>query len=480
MNLWDRKLGLLLITALTFFACEEEIGQLNLTPENNLGIFFAEQSVSDDIEQLWVGSAPSSFQGRLFAGHYVDPNFGNIDATGYCDISIGEVRTDPKLITTAEYIDLEINLRIREATGTFTAIDVQQFDIFQLAEPINEEEQLTSSSVLNLGNKVGEAEFILYPDSINLEIPEGVSADERVLYDASGIYIYKINLNLSEEFKQEFFEAFISSTVDAVEVLSIDSSGAVNDTTFTINSSTRATLLDQKLKGLAIVPNQANTAIIGFDLLDPNTNIGLDYTVENVLGSRVDERGLFILNSLKSFTNFTPNEDNPWNGGAFDGLSEINQLFPSGDDQVYFQAGTNMFFSVDVSEFRDLRDSIPNIIIQRAVLSIENLINPQARIENPTSLSFLMTNEQELSEGILSNNAEGTLLSDLPNLVTFNSTTETYTVEIPLYLQGIVDDQNPYDKIIVGLNTLARDISIRSFVVDKQDIKIQYYYSITN
>ncbi|QSE98607.1 hypothetical protein [Fulvivirga lutea] len=480
MNLWDKKLGLFLIAALTFFACDEEVGQLNITPENNLGIFFAEQSVADDIEQLWVGSSPSSFQGRLFAGHYVDPNFGNIDATGYCDISIGSVRTDPFLISSAEYVDLALNLRIREATGTYTSIDIQKFELFQLAEPINDEEALTSSTVLDLGEKIGDIEFALYPDSINLEIPENVSEEDRLLYDANGIYIYTINFSLSEEFKQEFFDAFITSTVDAVEVLSIDSSGAVNDTTFTINSTTRANLLDQKLKGLAIVPSQENTAVIGFDLLDPNTNFDLDYTVENVLGSRIDENGIFVLNSLKSFTNFSPNEDNPWSGGIFDGVSETGELFPSNDDQVYFQAGTNMYFSVDVSEFRDLRDSIPNIIIQRAVLSIENLINPQARIDNPTSLSFLMTNDEELSEGILSNNADGTLLSDLPNLINFNSDSEAYNVEIPLYLQGIVDNENPYDKIIVGLNTLARDLSVRSFVVKKEDIKIKYYYSVTN
>ena len=79
MNLRARLTGLIFLSALTFFSCEEDITTVGLPPENNLGIFFADIPLGDKTDQIWVDNVSTRGQGVIMAGSYQDPNFGVIE-----------------------------------------------------------------------------------------------------------------------------------------------------------------------------------------------------------------------------------------------------------------------------------------------------------------------------------------------------------------------------------------------------------------
>ncbi len=467
MNLLDSRIRLLVLVAFTFFACEEEVGELNLNPENNLGIFFAESSLENNIKQVWAGSAPSSFSGLILTGSYNDSIFGITKARAYCDISVGLASFDLTTISTAELRDLELSLRITDAVGNFDSQDLQKFTLYKLADVIEDEENLTTSSTIALGEKVGEIEFNLFADSIGLEL-EGIVDTSR--YDANGFYNYLTTFELTDSYKDEFIDAFINSVetgvADANDMDDIDSLGY---------------FLDQNLKGLAIIPDENNTAIITYNINDvENYSFQLDYTIENNESNRVDQEASFILNSLKSFNNITPNEDEPWNDGVFQGVVNLNEPFVTNTEYVYLETGTNMLFTIDISGFNTLKDSIPNAIIQRAVLSLKNVPEENSTTNLPFNLSALMSTQSDISDGILSNLTDNSVLNDLPSSFEYNEDDETYQVEIPLYLQGIADGTIPYDQLVFDINSTLRDAQLNNFFVQKKDITIRFYYSISN
>ncbi len=463
MNLLDKKLGLLIVVALTFFACEDEVGSLTLNPESNLGIFFVETPLTDNIGQFWAGSAPSSFAGIVQAGSYEDPSFGIVASTAYCDLSIGQATYDTLTINTATLTSLEFYMRIIGASGNFTETDEQVFDLYQLENIIDVNSSYNSGLDLPLANKIGEAKFNLYADSINLTYTGSDTPGDK--YDQSRNYIYTINFELTRDFETHFISSLKSAVLNGVAKNS-DDIDSVNY------------YLDELLKGFAIVPASSNSAIIQFNLNDGNTALRAEYDIRDGQGQSVDQQGTFILNGLKSFSNISPNENNSWVNSDFDDLAIVGTPFNTDNDFAYFQAGSNMFISIDLSDFRQMKDTLSSIIFQKAEIIIEDLESTNSKIRTPSSISFFITSLDSLANGSLSNAVENSVLSDLPVNSSFNTDTEQYQAELSLHLQAIVDNQTKFDQIILGINTPSRDLSVSRFVVKKNNIKLRYYYSI--
>ncbi|MTI37994.1 hypothetical protein, partial [Fulvivirga lutimaris] len=262
MNLWDKKLGLFLI-ALTFFGCEEEIGNISLTPENNLGIFFAETSLTDNIGQVWAGAAPSSFSGRVMAGQYTDPIFGDITAKAFCDVSIAQANYDRVSIATSELKSLTMKVRIVDAVGTYSSSDIQNLELYELVNPIDNLENTTSAKTMEFGELIGGAKIELYSDSVNYVYEGSDTPGSR--YDANKVYIYEAKFDILGRYKAEFLQSFEEAVIRGAAIDDED----IDSVSY---------FLDQYIKGFAIVGKDDNNAVITFNLNDANTVMNLEYT----------------------------------------------------------------------------------------------------------------------------------------------------------------------------------------------------------
>ncbi|HNP17883.1 MAG TPA: hypothetical protein PKL31_05570 [Fulvivirga sp.] len=474
MNLLDKKLGLLLIVALTLFACEEELSTINLGPENNLGIFFGEISLADNVSQVWAGSATSSYKGQLLAGYYQDPVFGDVRATAYGDISVANSALDSTAIASANFISLSLNLRINDASGTYNTNDSQTLELYRLSSPIDGDLNSNSSKDLPLAEKIGEAQFKLHKDSIEYVLPnDPKNPQTSSFYDGNRRYIYKTKFTLTPEFKSLFFNTFKNAVI--------------NDSLKNFNY-----YLDQNLKGLAIVAKDQNNAVIAYNVVDTASIIKLKYSKINNSGVRDTTSARFNLNSLKSYSKIEPNEDTPWSNSVFNGITEINSPFKTNDGNAYLQSGTNMFLALDLSGFRNFKDTLNNgnsehVLIQRAELILDNIIDPGSNIKLPTVLGLHPSSSDSISNGSFNfiDNVNGDLLLN----GNYSSDANQYSVILPLYLQSIIDNKTPYDQLVLEVNITQnnngslsipnlRDNSTKRFVVKKEDIKIRYYYSI--
>lgn len=459
MNLRDRKLGWL-FAILIFFGCEDEIGQLNVNPENNLGIFFEEIPLEDKIYQVWAGSTPSSFSGIGMSGTYMDSVFGKIDARNFGSFSIRVATYDFNTLPSAEADSLFLEMRMTSATGNFENGDLQQFDLYRLRNPILDGDVLSSSTDLVFENKIAEAQVELNIDSLNLIDLDQI---ENQNYDQSGRYIYTLKFNFETAFLDEFTEGFVNAvvdgTVDPNDSQDVDSIGYY---------------LDQYLKGFALIPSEDNNAIISFNYFDTeNYDFQLNYRTTNNDGSIEERTASFLINPFKSFNYISPNENNTWDGGVFDEQNDINLPFKIDNSYAYQQSGTNMFITINLSDLNNIQRSGNNIIIQRAELLLNNVSDLNSFI--PQNLSFTITNLNGIQGGIYSQSLDRTILNDLPSSSVYESDSNRYEIAPTLYLQGIFNSEIPYNQIIVGA---VSDNNFNSFAVKKEDISLRYYYTI--
>lgn len=476
MNLWDKKLGLLILVALSFFACEEEIGLTNITPENNLGIFFAEYPLEGNVNQIWAGSSPSTFSGRALAGVMEDSVFGKITATPYFDYLLTSFNYDTLSIETAEITSAELEIRISTAYGNYLDADLQSFDIYS-TDYIQGVDSKNSASSEPLIEKIGSGSFNIIRDSVTLNTSfydNDTSLYDESKFDINGNYIY----NKSFDFTSSFIDALNTKFKAGVNrgKKNINDSNDTDSIYYFVQKE-----LDE---GFAIIPNSANTAIAMLNVITSQTyDFIVNYKVTNAVGTEIDQQMSF---TLTAYNNITPNEASPWVGGRFNGLSSINSTMPSSNDYLYYQAGTNMLMEIDLTDFTNLEDTIPNAVIQKAVLSIANPVKFTDVFAFPNSVGVYLTNSENKGSGKLSNTIEANVLKDLPNNAVLDTTSNAYLVELPLYLQSLTDKKISYDKLIIGLDSKLTDQRVGSdegfsaFGVKKEDIKLTYYYSVTN
>uniref|UniRef100_UPI00404B44E4 DUF4270 family protein n=1 Tax=Fulvivirga sp. TaxID=1931237 RepID=UPI00404B44E4 len=475
MNLWDKKLGLFLI-ALTFFGCEEEIGNISLAPENNLGIFFAETSLAENIGQIWTGAASSSFSGRVMAGQYTDPVFGDITAKAYCDVSIAQANYDKATITTSALKSMSMKVRIVDAAGTYNSSEIQNLELYELVNPIENLENSTSSNKLELGELIGGAKIELYKDSINYVYDGTDTPGSR--YDANKVYIYEAKFDIIGRYKDEFLQRFEEAVVR----------GAAVDTEDTDSVSY---FLDQYVKGFAIVGKDDNNAVITFNLNDGNSIINLKYTTLDAESQPVDKEATFLLNYLKSFSNVTPNEKVLWTNSLFNKISTTNEIFKLSSETAYFQSGSNMLIDLDLSGFRNFKDTLSeNVIVQRAEVIISDPFGFEPFSQPPSNLGVFLTSLDSIATGNLNILGSATIATETALNMTYNSELKQYSFSIPLYLQALIDNNITYDHLIIDANRVGftsnnakylipnRDTNLRKLAISKDRVKLRYYYSI--
>ena len=464
----------MIASAPIFFSCgDDEETQIGLPPQNDLGIFFAEIPMGDAVSQVWVNDISSRASDAILAGTYTDENFGKIKSQHFTEILLPTLNPGKSLEADASFDSLVLELRINGVFGNQLSSAIQQVEVFQLLDTIQAiEASYFNNSSQETGQKLGETFFQVYPDSIGLTfedtgIPDSLFDGDK--FDDNEVYIYKSRIRIDDAFGEDFFTKMKS------------------DTTENSIFGTSANFANY-FKGLNIRGSDLNTGVIRYNGADVRTRLVLHYT-QTEDDSVVSRTLGFPVSRSINYNNIEPNEDVPWMGSAFDQITEFYRQTELDTGYAFAQAGTHMFFSIDMSGFEALTDSLPNTIIQSALLSLgENLgvegtddvIHP-----GPNFLSFTVTSKDSLEAGFFDVIPE--VFSELPDRdVQLDQDNGGYQIEIPLYLQGLLDKRNPLNQLIISAGRISPTLGIittdngsfRRAIFDTDNIVIRLYYTI--
>ena len=241
-------------------------------------------------------------------------------------------------------------------------------------------------------------------------------------------------------------------------------------------------------KGLNIRGSELNTSVVRYNGADTRTRLVLHYTQTE--DDSVVHRTLgFPVSRSINYNNIEPNEDVPWMGSALDQVTEFYKQTKLDTGYALAQAGTQMFISIDMSGFEAFTDTVPNSIIQSAVLTTGENIGVEGSDDiiypGPNFLSFTVTSRDSLEAGFYDVVPE--IFSELPDRdVQFDQDNGGYRVEIPVYLQGLLDKRNPLNQLIISAGRVSPTLGIvtadngsfRRAIFDTDNFVIRLYYTI--
>lgn len=471
MNLWARKSGLILLSALTFFSCEDDLRTVGLPPENDLGIFFVDVPLGDKVSQVWVDDAYSGSSGTLLAGSYTDQYFGQIEARNFSRLFITQTDPGKNIATNAVLDSMVLTTRIRGVSGENLTASTQVIEVYQLADTVAYSplfKGYTTASSHQLGQKISEDEFILYPDSVELtwkdtglklESKEDTLFKEK-FFDSSEEYIYKRSFRIDPAFTSDLFNKIIA-----------------RDPAFSSDKN-----FNDFFNGIGFVSGQNNNAIIHYGAAD--TKMVMYYTETSSAGQKQHQIEFNLAQSY-SYNNISPNKESGWMNSDFDNLSTLYTPYVTDTDLAYIQSGTNLLLKIDLSGFNEFVDTVGNPVLQRAELVFENLKSVSETTPVPTSLAYYITSLDSLAN----KNYEYSFLRDNRGsrmFAGYYKDKKLLNNDITLSLQNLLKEDTYNQLIIAPVNIInsqinpfipnAKDLS--RLVVSKDDIRLRIYYSI--
>lgn len=469
MNLWVRKKGLVILSALALFSCEEELSTVGLPPQNDLGISYVDVPLKDHVSQVWINNVNSRATGGILVGSYQDEYFGMIEAQNFSELTLPSRDPGAGLSENAAFDSLVLEARMRRIYGQDVEGVTQKINIYQLADTIHAGgNRITTASSQELGQKLAESEFMLYPDSLDFDFAD-TGRDENMdhadsvyrekFFDSEGNYIYKSTFRIDDAFAQDFYTKMKNSDP------AFDSLGSFSN----------------YMKGLAFTPDPGNNAVITYESAD--TELVLYYTETADDGTTSQKSLSFSVVSGLSYNNIKPNKNSGWNGSAFDQITTFYEPYETAGDMAYIQSGTNLLLKLDLSIFNEFNDTTENAVIQNANLFFDNIAGVTETTPPPQTMTYYLTS----SDSLANENYRVRALRDnngTPFRVTYNEEANQVKTDITLSLQNLLSTED-YNQLILAPVLIRSDgftsadaSGVNRLVMPKENISIRLYYTI--
>lgn len=469
MNLLDKNwLGLLIIAAIAFFSCEDssDIG-LNLDPDGiRLDVLYAELPL--EATNVSIDSIRTSGDTRLLIGRDVDPVFGEINSSAICRLSyINAVTTGPASLMDdmdedgkqIYFIDSAVMyMKIRKVhTSSFSA--EQTLNVYQLADTIFPGPSYLSKFETPYLTDQLEAQF-------NLVLNEDSIRD----FVAKDSLQYVVKTRMSDDFAERIF-------------------GYMRDDS---ESATSKIIYDYK--GIAIVGDPANTALIGFSPSD-STGIRIHYHIRDHYVEDSQEKDSVYLDSLT--LNLVMNGAGAYynrvsldrSGSLMSAAGDPYESFLADPDNIYLQPLSGIYPKVDMDTLVKFLAANPAIQINRMEFDMETTENSKYQ-GNVQDLRFVYVDEEDgsrINATSLSSQFflfEAAILTDNgylanipePQLATLDETSMKYSGFPTFFAQLVESDQIEVDHVIL----MPRDVTTPDFsIFDRETgFKIKLYYSL--
>jgi hypothetical protein len=350
MNLLVKKFGplaVILLCALVAISCEDP-GKIGLIVNSDNGV------ISTHYHEMVMPASMVQFDPRktsesrsIQAGKYTNPDFGVVTSITNTQLSLNIIISPQE---TAQFKSFEVDMSFFSLMGDDPINNVNQtISIYQLAEEIDTTKTYTRVDVLNRQpTPLGDWAF-------------APKLNDTLQTDS----IYTIPLD--NAVGQDLFDKLLEGS----DIF--DSEGAFN----------------AYFKGIALVPTLSNSNI--FQIEANKIIFRINYNEFNSDGTPIDRsyemgianNGFYHLESDKT-------------GTPISGIAPDNSTFTPTDDYVYLQYGTLMAIKVDLTPFYALSDTLDNMVINKAELSIGEVKQYPGLLEPPAFLEVYFTDESNI------------------------------------------------------------------------------------
>jgi len=462
MNLLDRLwriIPVLLIGILV--GCEEsnEIGDVLTLGENNIEVLYKE--ISLPASNVFIDSIRTDNDGRILVGNYNDPDFGHTVATAYSQFGFFNTSFQPRKDSNHEFI---IDSAFVDLIVTYyhsnDSLQSHSFEFHTLADTLINNVYFLSS----------------FKTPYNSEIVSSTNSFTNVSLNDT------LRVNLTNAFSNQLLEHLDESVVSRYL---FDDSDNVTDTIFNINPDA----LKNYFKGLAIVASPSNNSIIGFNLSNNTSNLGIYFKIKNETESQ-EVSSLIEFTTSSTYANYY-NLEVDRSTTALNILNKDERLIDpvlTGNSILYLQPGTGMHPIIDFKPYLDFVGTLDNIIINRAdiSLSVTDTNSSFKYLDKPTDIRFfLYSGGRNINvTGLLNNSIDNTLILNNNTYLgaqpthfrpVFNETDNGYSGDITLFSQFVESGNIIADSLIV----IPTDVSSMNRVIfDGNSVKMKIYYTI--
>ncbi len=405
---------------------------------------------------LWMDSLrTSSLSGelnRIMVGEYMDPVFGTIRAQAYSQF---RPLSFPAIANDATYDSIVLSWKYDLYTyGSLNATS-QTIDIYEINQTLNfGDTYFFNTQVTTEKVPIGSVGFRINPELFKQELEDS---------DADTVITTK--LRLSDNFGQRLFDSVNPE-----------------DTLFT-----NLTYFTERFKGLAFLPTQSDK-IFGINNFDANTVLTVYYhegTTQKSIG--------FSLSNLVAFTQIVADRS----GTELAGLNGFYTEFDHPTNR-YLQNGASIITKLDLTEFYKYMDTIPNIMINSAELSVTN-VDATDEYVAPGNLTVAMMKNDNHYKTITGSQdtldfigfSGSLIISDLNKLfvaddtgglfsLPYSSTDKTYLGHPTLFFQQLFNtkqSQYPYWALLPANPPNSNGKAVNRAVFPKDDIKLKIYYT---
>lgn len=444
MNLLGRcSVGLLFLSALFFFSCDDELNKIGSeTGQDKFDLLYEEFVLPSKV--VLFDSIRTDNTSRLLVGQYNDPSFGNIKSTAYSVYGTNLI-TDALVDAVIDSVYLNLKLDFYHYGRTSDDRLEMSFNVHRITEKINSDEyQFNYSEAQYDPLPLGNIKFRYYTDSLDLATSLGNYRN------AQGIdSTLSVSLKLPMEYVFDLAEA-----INTVDTLLYE--------------------ISEHMFGLALVPELAES-VIGFDILSTVSNLRVYYHSSSS-STTVSPHYDFTLNTTPTFNQIESDRA----GTPLEGLTTFN----SGeelDGTRYIQGASGIYTQVDLAPFLAFTKSVDNILINSAEIAIDQLEDFD-NLTPPASSGLLHANDdykfdQLVSGEVTYDYAFNDNFSQFEMLLVADEN-ENYAIGgFPtLYFQSLYDNGVEDANLVIVPNEFSSSLHRTSF--DKDNLKLRVYYTV--
>lgn len=493
MNLWVKRiaLGLSAVVALFLFACLDDESILGFRNQNQkFKVSYIEIPIESSVllfDSLRTSNYLSDPVTRLLVGSYEDPVFGRVTADAYTQIRPSNILRVKEEGAIYDSVTLHLHLDLYNYGSGSTS--TEPFTIYRLTEGLtfrNGNDYYTNSAVAYDPKPLGTGSAAIKPALFNEELEDIFNVDT----------IITTSIKLDDSFGTSLFNNWDATKPQFYD---FDDFSAL-------------------FKGLAIVGNN-NSKIFGISLSD-STRVAVHYhtatdtLVYNYYISPIPNSPNFGLASASRIVvdrSATP----------LAALSTPYTDFTSADpNKLFIQSGTPIVSKLDFSKFLEFSDTIDNLVINSAELSIGSIDEPQSFsppqslylqvLDNSNRLKIYDASKQDSLDLFFYNNVVRSLttvasasestskISKLNALgivedrqdrfaqLTYNTTTKSYNSFITLFIQELAEQESNTELNITksrftnfalypGNPFAGKSVNRLSF--NKENLKLKIFYT---
>ncbi|MFY0651033.1 MAG: DUF4270 family protein [Cyclobacteriaceae bacterium] len=432
-------------------SCEDpsEVGLSLNTDGTQIGVFYEELVLP--ATNYFIDSLRTSASPRLLVGKYADPTFGTTNSTAVTQVGLNRF-TYIVRDTTRDDSDVHIEDYVLDSAVLQLRLNYYHSD--NVGQPQTIKVAQISDTLFT-----GVSYFARFPTPVD-ELST-VYGEETVIVNPQVDSIVRIQVPIFGENSLGFMRT------KKLGVISGDS-------------------LLNHLKGIALIPGDNNSAIMGFDPNSAETKLGVYYHVKHVAKDSVVEDSLSIVYNLAALSEANTIRYNSIqtdrSGSAMSIVPESLNSFDLNDGNVYLQSGTGIYPSVDLTPFKEFLDRTGNLIINRTdiELSLSSDAGNSEFISNVGGSRFFFLREganiTNASRSVILTNAS--YLSSSANtsaIAELDENDMTYKVETTLFSQLLNNQEVDPDNLLLVPSDIT---TMNQGIFDKEGVKLKIYYTI--